>query len=111
MERRDFIRNTTLAILGLGLLPRTVKGFWMPGDAKVRLGFIGVGLRGQVHLAELALRDDVEIVALHDPDAGMMAMAREVLAKAKRKPAVEYTKGNDDYKERSCNLPRRRRPR
>jgi predicted dehydrogenase len=98
-DRRTFIRNTTMAILGLALLPRSVKGFWMPGDAKVRLGFIGTGLRGQVHLAELALRDDVEIIALHDPDAAMMTMAREVLAKAKRKPAVEYTNGNNDFKE------------
>lgn len=92
--RRQFIRNTTLAILGLGLVPRSVKAFYMPGDTKVRLGFIGVGLRGQSHLAELALRDDVEIIALHDPDPAMMAMAQEVLVKAKRKQAAEYTKDN-----------------
>lgn len=98
-DRRTFIRNTTLAILGLGLLPRQVMGFHLPGDAKVRLGFIGVGLRGQVHLAELALRDDVEIIALHDPDPAMMALAQEALQHAKRKPAAEFTNGNDGYKE------------
>ena len=96
-DRRRFIRNTTLAILGLGLLPRNVKAFYKPGDAKVRLGFIGTGLRGQVHIAELALRDDVEIIALHDPDPDMMALAQEVLVKAGRAQAVAYTNGNEDF--------------
>lgn len=96
-DRRRFIRNTTLAILGLGLLPRNVKAFYRVGDPKVRLGFIGTGLRGQVHLAELALRDDVEIIALHDPDPDMMALAQEVLVKAGRAQAIAYTNGNDDF--------------
>lgn len=48
LDRRTFIRNTTLAILGMGLVPRSVKAFYRPGETKVRLGFIGVGLRGQV---------------------------------------------------------------
>ncbi len=98
-DRRLFIRNTTLAILGFGLVPRSVKAFYQTGETKVRLGFIGVGLRGQTHLAELALRDDVEIIALHDPDPAMMAMAQEVLLKAKRNKAIEYTKDSDDYRE------------
>ena len=98
-DRRTFIRNTTLAILGFGLVPRSVKAFYQAGESKVRLGFIGVGLRGQTHLAELALRDDVEIIALHDPDAAMMALAQEVLLKAKRKKASAYTNGIDDYRE------------
>lgn len=98
-DRRTFIRNTTLAILGFGVLPRSVNAFYQPGERKVRLGFIGVGLRGQSHLAELALRDDVEILALHDPDPAMMALAQEVLAKAGRKMATAYANGNEDYRE------------
>jgi len=98
-DRRAFIRNTTLAILGLGLIPRSVRAFYQPGDTKVRLGFIGVGLRGPPPLAELVLRADVEIIALHDPDPLMMALAQDLLLKAKRNKAREYTKGNDDYRE------------
>ena len=98
-DRRTFIRNTTLTILGFGLVPRSVKAFYQAGEKKVRLGFIGCGLRGQSHMAEIALRDDVEIIALHDPDPAMMALAQEVLVKTKRNKAIEFTNGNDDYKE------------
>ena len=98
-DRRTFIRNTTLTILGMGLLPRSVKAFYQAGEKKVRLGFIGCGLRGQSHMAELALRDDVEIIALADPDPAMMALAQEVLLKAKRNKAVEFTNGTHNYQE------------
>lgn len=98
-SRRDFIRGTTLAILGLTALPRAARSFWAPGDPRVRLGFIGVGLRGQVHLAELSLRDDVDIVALHDPDPAMMALAQELLRKANRPKAAAYVNGNEGYLE------------
>ena len=98
-DRRAFIRDTTLAILGFGLMPRGVKAFYQPGDQKVRLGFIGVGLRGQTHLAELTLRDDVEIIAMHDPDANMVAMAQQLLAKANRPKAMAYVNGNEGYLE------------
>ena len=98
-DRRTFIRNTTLTILGFGLVPRSVKAFYQAGEKKVRLGFIGCGLRGQSHMAEIALRDDVEIIALHDPDPAMMALAQEVLVKTKRNKAIEFTNGNDGYKE------------
>ena len=98
-DRRAFIRSTTLSILGLGLAARSAHAFWIPGDQKVRLGFIGVGLRGQTHMAELALRDDVEIIALHDPDAAMMALAQELLHKASRPKAVAYVNGNEGYLE------------
>lgn len=98
-DRRAFIRNTTLATLGLGLIPRSVQAFYHPGDPKVRLGFIGCGLRGQSHLAELALRDDVEIIALADPDLAMMAMVQQVLVQAKRPKAVEFVNGNYGYRD------------
>ena len=37
---------------------------------------IAVGLRGQSHLEEMLKRNDVEIVAMADPDKGMMAAAQ-----------------------------------
>jgi hypothetical protein len=49
----------------------------------VRLGFIAVGLRGQTHLEEMLKRDDVEIVAMADPDKKMMA-AQSLVLKYKR---------------------------
>jgi predicted dehydrogenase len=63
----------------------------------VKLGFIGVGLRGQTHLEEMLKRDDVEVMALADPDSQMMAMAQALVRKYGHAPAKEYGNGPHDY--------------
>jgi predicted dehydrogenase len=62
------------------------------------LGFIAVGLRGQTHLEEMLKRDDVEIIAMADPDKGMMAAAQSLVLKYKRKAPKEYGNGPYDYR-------------
>jgi predicted dehydrogenase len=87
-SRRDFIKTTGLLGAGVALLPgQSVLG--ESADAKLRLGFIGVGLRGQNHL-ELALRrNDVEVIALCDVQQRMMDIALQMVAKGgKPKPQV-----------------------
>jgi predicted dehydrogenase len=64
----------------------------------VRLGLIAVGYRGQAHLEEMLKRNDVEIIAMADPDKSMMAMAQELIKKSGRNAAAEYTNGNYDYR-------------
>ena len=85
--RRDFLKATALAGVGLSLLPSDI--FAKANDTKVRLGFIGVGFRGQSHL-ELALnRNDVEIVAICDIQQSMIDMSLQMVHKAsKPKPQV-----------------------
>lgn len=85
--RREFIRTTASAGAGLSLLPAF--SFAEPKDTKLRLGFIGVGFRGQGHL-ELALRrTDVEVIAICDVQQRMMDMALADVAKSgKAKPQV-----------------------
>src|SRR5882672_8012319 len=89
-SRRDFIKAGALSVVGLTLLPSPL-AFPLPmnKEEKVRLGFIGVGFRGQSHL-ELALsRKDVEVVALCDVQQRMMDMSLELISKAgKPKPQV-----------------------
>ena len=66
IERRGFIKSTMIAGAGASLLiPNTLFGL---DDRKVRLGFIGTGLRGRNHLRLAALRDDVIINAICDID-------------------------------------------
>jgi hypothetical protein len=82
--RRDFIKTAALTGIALSTLPESVV-FAKDKEPKVRLGFIGVGLRGQSHL-ELALRrSDVEVVALCDVQQRMIDMSKE-LVKASGKP-------------------------
>lgn len=46
--------------------------------SKVRVGIIGVGLRGQSQLELLAKRDDVEVVAFADPNPIMLKSAQSI---------------------------------
>ncbi len=63
--------------------------------SKLKVGVLGVGMRGQVHLAELLRRDDVAITAICDIDAFMIDRAlKQCVAAGKLKPNV-YT-GHDN---------------
>ncbi|MFZ6011730.1 MAG: Gfo/Idh/MocA family protein [Bacteroidota bacterium] len=80
-NRRDFIKTTALAGAGLTILPSKVL-FSKDKDPKVRLGFIGVGLRGQNHL-DLALgRTDVDVVAICDVQQRMIDMSKDLVKKS-----------------------------
>jgi predicted dehydrogenase len=85
--RRDFIKTTALAGAGVTVMPAAALG--RPQKDKVRLGFIGVGLRGQNHL-ELALRrPDTIVAALCDIQPRMMDMAMQLVSAAgSARPAI-----------------------
>ncbi len=96
MNRREFVKNTATGIAGLTILP---SGLLFAKNAdKVRLGYIGVGLRGRNHIGEGLLRDDVEIVAICDIQESSLKFCREQFVKAKKKLPAEYTGGLDAYK-------------
>ncbi|MFZ5972094.1 MAG: Gfo/Idh/MocA family protein [Bacteroidota bacterium] len=86
--RREFIKSAAMAGAGLTILPSSV-AFPKNQATKVRLGFIGVGLRGQNHL-ELALkREDVTVVAICDIQQRMIDMSLKLVGAAgKTKPQV-----------------------
>ncbi|MFM9005888.1 MAG: Gfo/Idh/MocA family protein [Flavobacteriales bacterium] len=95
MNRRDFVKTTSIATTGALLTPSMAFGNARSIDKKIRIGMIAVGFRGQSHIDELLKRTDVELVAFADPDARMMADAQALLAKAGKQKAAEY--GNGDY--------------
>ncbi|SHH28788.1 Predicted dehydrogenase [Chryseolinea serpens] len=98
VDRRRFIKQTLMAGAALTLSAADLKAYAEEKRTKVRLGFIAVGLRGQTHLSEMLKRNDVEIIAMADPDKQMMAMAQALVAKYNKKAPVEYTNGPNDYK-------------
>jgi predicted dehydrogenase len=109
LNRRSFLQNAALAGAALAtpnvlhsenvdnqsiVAPATWK---VTSKDKIRIGFIGVGYRGQSHVELALLRDDCDIVALADPEPRMMADALKMIAdKGRKKPAV-YDKGPKDY--------------
>jgi predicted dehydrogenase len=86
-SRRNFIKTSAIAGLGFSILPS--HNFARDKTNKVKLGFIGVGLRGQNHL-ELALRrTDVDVVAICDIQQRMVDMSLELVTKSGRpKPQI-----------------------
>ena len=96
-NRRNFIKQSVLAGAALSL-PDKLKAFAEEKKTVVKVGFIAVGLRGQSHLEEMLKRDDVEVVAMADPDKRMIAMAQARVLKYNKKPVKEYSNGPYDYR-------------
>jgi len=96
MKRRSFITQSAVAAAGIAMLP---SGSLFASTAKkVRLGYIGVGVRGMSHITEGLLRDDVEIVAICDTQESSLKICREFIAKNGHPKVKEYTGGLDAYK-------------
>ncbi|MEP6512746.1 MAG: Gfo/Idh/MocA family oxidoreductase [Parafilimonas sp.] len=96
--RRKFIRNSTMSAAAVSIMNSPLKVFASEKKSVVRLGLIATGLRGQSHLDEMLKRDDVQIIAMADPDKGMMASAQKLVAQYGKKSPIEYTNGNYDYR-------------
>jgi hypothetical protein len=94
--RRQFIRTAALTGATASVFPSILTGA-KPVDAKVRLGFIGVGARGRSHVEQALYRDDVVIPAICDIDADSIARTNDIFKK-KGKPLPEaYTKGDEAF--------------
>jgi len=95
MNRRDFLKSSSLAATGISLMPSSSI---FKSTEKIRLGYIGVGLRGRDHIQEGLLRDDVEIVGLADVQKSSMDYALEMFTKAGKKLPKAFLGGEDSYK-------------
>lgn len=94
MHRKDFIKNTGLAAASFAVLP-TGSLLAAKAETKVKIGIIGVGLRGQNHLELLLRRADVDLVAICDVSDVMLATAKEMIAKSGKKMPEIHT--GDEY--------------
>ncbi len=83
-----------MAGAGLSLAPQLSFALESERD-RLRIGLIGVGLRGTNHLQNLLLREDVEIMAICDIDPARINLNLDLINKAGRsKPEVF---GRDEY--------------
>jgi hypothetical protein len=120
-DRRDFIRNS---IIGTGLMAtgftslaaslnneaasnrnekNSVQRFNMSGYAapkldKVRLGFVGFGMRGPGAVERMSYIDGVEIVALCDQFPDRVEAMQKLLVKQGLPKAISYTGSKDAWK-------------
>ena len=96
LKRRDFISNAAIASAGLALAPGIALGK-KSTDSKLRLGFIGVGLRGTWHLQNALKRNDVEVVAICDTNPARLDICRNHIADAGQRKPREFGNGDYDY--------------
>lgn len=97
IHRRNFIKNTAAAGLALSFSADAVKAFAASKTDRVRIGMIGVGLRGQNHLGMMLNRNDVDVIAMADPDPRMMADALALVNKKGKSAPKTFPNGNHDY--------------
>jgi predicted dehydrogenase len=99
LNRRNFLSASAAlaggAMAGSALLPGEANAAPAAGRDKVRLGLIGTGMRGQVLLAELVRRDDVEVVALCDIEPIMLKHALGQVEKAGKPRPRTYGEDRD----------------
>ena len=93
-SRRNFVKNLSITTAGLSMI-NPLNSFGRSGEAKVKIGFIGTGLRGQAHLSTVLKRNDVEIVGICDIDSRMLKMSKDIINKSGKTMPVIYT--GDDY--------------
>jgi predicted dehydrogenase len=94
-NRRNFIKTSVAVSAGLAFAPSfafapSSRG----GTQKVRIAFIGVGLRGRNHLTNILLRDDVIITAICDIDPNSLDEAEKLINKHNHPMPKVYT-GSD----------------
>ncbi len=103
LNRRDFLQQAALAGAALSV-PTLARTAASPAAArekprdKLRLGFIGTGLRGQDHVDLALRREDCEILAIADPDAGMVAACLKIIDEQGKKRPLVFDQGPRDYR-------------
>lgn len=98
-SRRDFVKKTALVGTGLALAPGL--SFATPfhsSNDRLKVGLIGVGLRGTNHLNNCLLRSDVDITAICDIDERRNKIALELISKAGQKKPKVFAKNEYDYR-------------
>jgi len=118
-NRRKFLRQFTIGAGSLASLPAFVKkdeedvlslfsnqydeqhfnmcGYAAPKIETVRIGVIGLGMRGSEAVRRLSYIDGLEIIALCDKYPDRVAAAQKTLEEMQRPKAKEYT-GDEDGK-------------
>ncbi len=115
INRRDFLRNSAIVAGGMsltgcnslsavGLGQRTnMCGFAAKPIDKIKVAFVGLGMRGPGAVARIAKIKDVEIVALCDIRENRVRNAQKILKRNNRPEAKEFY-GTEDAWKKMCQL-------
>ena len=111
LTRRQFVKTLTLGASALGYWGltgcspvggthdrRNMCGFAAPALDRVRVGIVGLGMRGPGAVERLGKMKDVDIAALCDIRPERVTFSQDILARQGRPPAREFTAGPEDWR-------------
>lgn len=99
LDRRNFLKTTTTAGLGLAFAPGLAYGETLSNVQKqVSIAFIGVGGRGRSHLGMISSLNGVSIPAICDIDPEAIAKAQKILRNNGHDEAETYTENDYSYR-------------
>ncbi len=96
-SRRSFLKKTAVVGTGLAAFPQFAFGNVF-SKQKLKVGLIGVGLRGTNHLNNLLDRDDVIVTAICDTDPRRIKIATDIITKKGGKKPLVFGKNDYDYR-------------
>lgn len=119
-SRRDFLRIGASAVVSVAAVacghvsaprgaPSTASSrvrdpapstllFAAPALERVRVGFVGVGVQGMVHVANFLSLEGVDVKAICDVDESHARAAAALVSAAAQRPPTLYTRGPLDFK-------------
>jgi predicted dehydrogenase len=95
INRRDFIKTTATASAAATVMPTAL--FSSQANKRVKMGFMGTGMRGQWVLMLAAKYPEVDIPAICDIDDGMIESALQILKDAGKPEPHIYKNGPEDF--------------
>ncbi len=111
MNRRDFVKTMALTAGALGYWSlggcnsspissghQNMCGFAAPKLDRVRVGVVGLGMRGPGAVERMARMQDVDIVALCDIRPKGVKLSQDILKDHGREPAREFIDGPEDWR-------------
>ena len=96
-SRRKFIQQSTVVGAGIMMIPHLTFGNNKTQD-KLKVGLIGVGLRGTNHLNNVLLREDVLVTAICDIDPNRITIALDMISKSGDEAPKVFGSSNLDYR-------------
>ena len=98
-SRRNFIRQSAIAGVGLSMTPNIALGVTSNNTKEIlKVGLIGVGLRGTNHLNNVLLREDVLVTAICDIDPARIKIALDYISKNGQNAPKVFSNGEYDYR-------------
>ncbi len=96
-SRRNFLKKTAVVSAGLAAFPQFAFGNIF-SKQKLKVGLIGVGLRGTNHLSNLLNRDDIIVTAICDIDPRRIKIATDLISERGGKKPLIFGENEYDYR-------------